>query len=381
MLDAIIKLAAERLGFNMREVREARAKLHEELSGGEGRYAATTQLIHPRGSSTPLTEAADRAQQAYDRAREKVTKELPKTVALILAQQVAQELRDETAAARDRFWNAGQDRLMSGVHPETRDLFARLFEHGVTPWQLKALSNEDVAIIADLIRWKAHDPRYKVADTPWRLVLAIYAGRLILKPSSGTKVVRSVAGSPMPPVRYTDPHHYMFNEMVDPAWGGTALPTGKADLPSPETIEPLAAGSDDADAHRALADPGDGAVNDDAPQEVAAPKVPKISEAQARTMAEAIFERNPIWSGMYWPDEGVEQYDYNPDQLIPALERYVASGSAWSGSREFLEAARAGKAREFIADRRQDKVRRLTADLMRREEHAIEMARDAGFEV
>ena len=106
MLDEIEKIAIELLGMTKDEVQQVREALLNEVVQDEARYAARTALKHPEGSTTPLNEAADRSQQAYAKIRQRMMKEMPRLLALILSEQVARQQRDEAALARDRHWDA-----------------------------------------------------------------------------------------------------------------------------------------------------------------------------------------------------------------------------------------------------------------------------------
>ena len=213
MLDTIATMIAQALNVTDAEVAETRDRLLEEQAAG-GRYAASTALEHPEGSTTALPEAAMRAQNSYAALRKRVEKELPRALSLVLAAEIARERRDEAEKARDLHWKMENDRLDTGVHDATRGHFKRLFQHGVHPHNLKQHRNDEVAIFADLTRWKASDPKMLDPDNPWRDILGIYTTRLMLRPGYGVTVTRSVPGIATPPARAGDPDHYMFAAML-----------------------------------------------------------------------------------------------------------------------------------------------------------------------
>ena len=400
MLDEIEKVAMNLLSMSKDEVRQVRDALLVEVASDDSRYAARTALKHPEGSTTPLNEAADRSQQTYAKVRERLMKELPKLLGLILAEQVAREQRDEAAVARDRHWDAEYERRAVGPHPETRDLFARLFKHGVTPWHLKALRDEEVAIIADLIRWKANDARYKKADNPWRGVLRDYANRLILEADYGVTVKQSIRGTPVRGKRYTSPKYYMFNEMVKPHWSAApAAPTNAGDqydddqaTAVPDQTEQAVSAAQNLVAIEQVDMPEPGtaaseqvALGDDTAQEEADQERPSVQAGEiqidaerARIIAEGIFTADRWRMKIYWPAD-VQEGDYEPSALIPALERMVGSSRSWSGAERFLEAARRGEARQFIETRRADGIAYLATQLQAGEDKALAAAREFGL--
>lgn len=402
MLDEIEKIAIELLGMTKDEVQQVREALLNEVVQDEARYAARTALKHPEGSTTPLNEAADRSQQAYAKIRQRMMKEMPRLLALILSEQVARQQRDEAALARDRHWDAEHERRAVGPHPETRDLFGRLFKHGVTPWHLKALRDEEVAIIADMIRWKANDARHENADTPWRAVIQIYSNRLILKADRGVTVKRSKPGTPVRGKRYTSPSYYMFNEMLKPHWSAPQARDAHAadddireNKPATAAVTALEDGSitdkePGCDArergHTPEGRPENAALGEDTQNingaddglTVAQAANAPIDDERARSLAEAVYAADQIRMKIYWPSD-IQEGDYDPVNLIPALERFVASDRNWPGAERFLDAARRGEAQRFIENCREEGIGYLARQLKAGEDKALATARKHGL--
>ena len=413
MLDAIKKMAAEFLGIGLRELRTAREALHVEVASDDGRYAARTQLTHPEGSTTPLNDAADRAQQAFAKVRETLEAELPKVMHLLLAYEVAQQRRDEAGAARDRHWDVEMTRRSSGLHPKVDDYFRRLFKHGVGPHNLAQHRDEDVAILGDLHRWKAEDPKYLNPDNPWRLLYNIYATRLIAVPGSGRSAKRSVVGVPVRTKRYAADKWYMFNEVV--AQFGTALvipsitptivspPLSSAApvvvpsvslqtasvvvvapaVPAPRASAEGIPAAEEAPSPTSIVEEDAGMATEvgSADGNAEAGSLRQLSHGRAFAIAEALYERDAYRIGIFWPKEGVARDDYTPETLIPALQRWVASDDNWIGAENFLAAALAGHAREFIDGKRSAGISRLAAALIQRDEESLAQARRHGFEL
>lgn len=399
MLDEIFKVAMAELELTSKDVQKIREALAAEVLSGEGRYAARTALEHPEGSTTPLTEAADRAQQTYAKMREKLMKTLPSLVALMLGEQVARQRRDEAVVARDRHWDAERERREVGPHPETRDLFARLFDHGVTPWQLKNLRNEETAVLADLIRWKAHDPRFKDADNPWRALLQSYAGRLIVRARNGVTVARSKPGTPVRGTKHTSPSYYMFNEMVDPLWdlpSGTIEPTTvqeeKGEIPTKDDkIKNSREASDVSTENSVIETVDQRSLNSSEP--LVASRDPlrpqehpvfateavglQLNPDQARALAEEVFRRDPAVMGSFWPRD-IDQGDFEPCRLIAALERMVAEHKDWPFARDFLDAAQRGEGRTFFVELTECQIRNMAIRLENGLPRAVAQAQRLG---
>ncbi len=224
MLEEIRKLIGEVLGVTSAEIIKLREAWLEEQATEDARYAVNTALVHPEGSTTPLSETHYRAQQRAAKIRKQAEKILPEAVSLLVALEIAEQRRDEAERHLGQAWKSGAARLSDGLNEAARDWFPRLANHGVHPHYLKQHSNETVAIIADLIIWKAKDARFQNADNPWRQVLGIYAGRRIDKPYSGGRKGASVSGTPRPDRHHVGAGDYRFDEMVSAAWEMEARP-------------------------------------------------------------------------------------------------------------------------------------------------------------
>jgi hypothetical protein len=238
-----------------------------------------------------------------------------------------------------------------------------------------------VAIIADLITWKAKDAKFRDPDNPWRAILGVYAGRRIKKPGKNLKAVRSVSGTPTRDRHIPDLGDYMFNELVSASWGSPVPsdtpPEAEPEHPGEANSQPEGAGDE---MQASGEDPiGSDRVTANASAEDDVAETEPLTPARAQVWAEAIFERNPFKTSIYWPKEGVERDDYSPDKLVPALERWVASEDTWGGAERFLAAARLGRGREFIEQERQSGIRVLTKDLLAGDDKALAQARAVGL--
>lgn len=232
MLDIIAALVAEALEISGKDVAMERDKLLADQATADARYAATSALDHPEGSTTPINEAYRRAQTRYARLRRDGEKPIQKALAQVLAIDIARQRRDEAETHMRLKDEATDRRLDTGINDAARDFLARLVKHGVHPHYLKQLSAEIVAIIADLIAWKAKDARFIDAENPWRDVLTLYADRVIEKPGKANGTPRSIPGTPVRSRYPGGTEHYMFNEMVRAGWGTpTSLEMSASELP------------------------------------------------------------------------------------------------------------------------------------------------------
>lgn len=101
VLDELRTLLAEVLEVSTAEVNKVREDLLQEQASADARYAATSALLHPEGSTTPLNEAYSRAQDRVASIRRKAEKVLPSAFALLLALELAEQRRDEAKLHRD----------------------------------------------------------------------------------------------------------------------------------------------------------------------------------------------------------------------------------------------------------------------------------------
>lgn len=412
MLDVIRALITEALELSTEEVNQANDTLLAERASADGRYAAKSALEHPEGSTTPINETCRRAQKRYAHLRKQAEKALPKVMAGLLALEIAKQRRDEALTHRDHRREDDADYIATGVKTDTRDWMGRLVRHGVYPNHLKAQTDENVAIVADMLAWKAKDPKYKDQDNPWRAVLGVYAGRRIEKPGRAGKAVRSVSGTPTRNRHIADLGDYMFNEMIKPDWAPAAANSAAPDAveagPASTTFDcstylneaerlvldvhpkatptavvaPPVTASDDAGNVASEADELGSTVPGGPPaRSIEAVALAAIDPEQARLIAETIFATNPIKMAIYWPRGWGDQNDFEPTRLIAALEAWVAKGKVWTGGMQFFAAAKQGKAREFIADRRRAGISALASRIIDREESTWEQAKEAGFEL
>ncbi len=226
MIDAIREEAAETLKLTSAEVAKARAALLDEVATEDVRYAASSALLHPEGSTTPIEEAYSRAQDRVARIRERVEKEMPSMMKLLMSLEIAEQRRDEARVHREQKLQAQDLKSETGVDKFVRDFFRRLAKHGVSPSQLREHKNETVAIIADLMIWKAKDATFKKPENPWRDVLAVYATRKIDMPTKHGRKGGSVPGAPRPDRHNTGSGDYRFDEMIGASWDVTIRDIG-----------------------------------------------------------------------------------------------------------------------------------------------------------
>ena len=106
-----------------------------------------------------------------------------------------------------------------------------------------------------------------------------------------------------------------------------------------------------------------------------------IDSEHALAIAEAVYATNPIRMRIYWPSGWSDYDDFEPSRLMPALEAKDATDRKWSGSEQFLVIVKAGKAHEFIAERRRFGIAALTRQIVERDERAPQEVRAAGFKV
>lgn len=386
MIDVgLMDLIRQVLEISTADVNQTREALLDEQRSADARYAASSALVHPEGSTTPINEAYSRAQDRVADLRAKALKELPAAFKLLLALQVAEERRAEALRHRDMKWDQAFAKDTLGVDPAVADWFARLHQHGVHPHHLKQQAAEMVAIIADLITWKAKDAKFRDPDNPWRAVLQVYASRRIRKPlTRHSKAARSVPGTPTRDRHISDLGDYMFNEMVSAAWGTID------DTPSERPIEVPGPVMFDCSIYPeepvtvpAVEQEGEvGTIDSDNAGDVAAVenegKPDTLTPARAQAWAELVYDPLGWRMRIYWPP-GYEQGNFDPATLIPALEEWIASGKAWPRVESFLAAVRNGDGAKFIEECRQNSIRFFARRLLDGDPEVLAEARNAGI--
>lgn len=184
----------------------------------------------------------------------------------------------------------------------------------------------------------------------------------------------------------------MFNELIEPHWGvsthaqpiPSAAGASRQDTSAAPKIEnaslPVVADATLAVVEAELETSSCAVSGVSEATQAVQDGAPETSES-ALEVAEAVCDAHPDKLGVYWPDIGISQGDYEPSRLIPALEQWVTSSDTWTGAGRFLKAARIGQAREFIEDRRRSGITSFAARLSKGERSALRDAGAAGFDV
>lgn len=355
------------------------AQRHEwERQRGGDRHAQSylgTALKHPDAHTTPLRKSAERAQQEYASLRAEWAKVGPQMVTLFASLMIARERRDETKAVWERHDAEEQRRRATKYHPELRRLFAQFHSHGVTPAMLDLLRPETIGIIADLILWDAFDRNRVEPGSPLPAVLNIYADRAMMMPVNEQTVTRSAPG--IAPLFAEDggPVYYQFGRLDVPSGTRNGTHETSGGVPMGHDLDEAAA---------------DHSIEPREDQGADLPEPPVIMQAEAATAslsvdsatalewAERIADMDPQFMASYWP-RGQTIDDYDPRTLIPALEDDIASGRGWVVTPVFLAAVQEGRGVEFMAERRQSKIRWLAGDIEAGKEDALMAVRDAGL--
>lgn len=384
MLDKYVNAIINRLSNVIATVSARRDELERQRS--TDRFAQSylgTALKHPEGHTVPLRKSAERAQHEYAEVRAEWAQKGPEALALLASLVIARERRDETKAVWERHDAAEQERVHTKYHPEVRRLFSQLFDHGITPAMVEQLWPETIGIIADIILWQVSDREGQDADSPIPGLFEMYAERTMIMPGGSHTVVRSTPGVPPAKVKYTDPPHYMFGVRAPTI--GTAPPLVEDDGGMVigdvivATVGPAQDHTSDAVAPPAAVPEATTSTKPApaAPAANAVPVAPTLDEATAAAWAEQMSADDPH-VGIYWPD-GYPVGDFDQERLVRALGEYAKTDRAWSGSSNFLAAAEAGGAEQFIADRRLSSIKSLANRLIAGEHNEMERARRAGL--
>lgn len=349
-----------------------------ERQRGSDRYAQSylgTALKHPEGHTSPLRKSAERAQQEYASLRAEWETEGPKMLTLAASLMIARERRDETKAIWERHDAEEQKRVATKYHPEVRRLFAQFYEHGVRPAMLDLLQPETIGIMADLILWDAFDRNRVDPGSPLPAVFNIYADRAMMMPVDEQTVTRSAQGIVPLSAEDGDPAYYQFGQWNVPGGAGDGTQEKSSDVAVGPDLDEAAADQRNKPRHDEGADLRDPPV---IMQAEAATDSLSVDSATALEWAERIADMDPQFMANYWP-RGHTIDDFNPGTLIPALEDDIASGRGWVVTPVFLAAVQEGRGVEFMAERRQSKIRWLAGDIEAGKEDALKAVRDAGL--
>lgn len=374
MLDKWLNVIVQRLENTAAAVVAKRAAIEKERAGDIARDHAGREFVNSEGYTTPLPKAAQNAQNEYARARRDFEKaDLAKALAAAIAMIVARERRDETAAALKAHLAADDLRKAEGVHPEVKPFFALMFALGVDPRRLANVRPETLAIICDIIMWDGHDPDLEDPDSPMPGIFDLYSTRQILMLGQFHDRSRSKPGVPVRPVRYTDPHYFMFNEILP-----QQTESGGEASAGPQTLDAEPESSIDqanhnvAEADVSNAGPPPSVLPSDQRGDMSETITPEV----AIQIAKVVYDKLSYKMDIYWPTTGHDIGDFGPG-LVPALEKWVAE-DPWVGAQEFLAAARDGKGREFIENERVQGIGRFAHRLLKGDERALEEAKSIG---
>jgi hypothetical protein len=258
--------------------------------------------------------------------------------------------------------------------------FAAMFAHGIEPRQLANVRPETIAIISDLIRWDGHDPHMKDSTSPVPQVVEIYRSRLLLTPGQLGSGARSVP-EPLTGRLSKGSNFYVFDHLVPAASNVSQAADIAASKESPTEVKSTNVEGDEPAYAMPQAAPATPTGNDVAGVAEPIEDGHAMTPTRAKIYAEFLADNHRFQVALYWPKDGVTRDDYEPDRLAPALEKWIASGGAWSGAEAFLVAVRQGQGREFIAERRAMAIARLTPLLLNGDKHTVDDARSLGLEV
>ncbi|MFN6935216.1 MAG: hypothetical protein ACK4NZ_08700 [Tsuneonella sp.] len=355
--------------------------------------AVETQTFNPAMASTPLPRAVAKAEAATYDARERAFEAIGKAIAAFLAYSTLKEEAGHKQARLRDYYREMDQAAAVGLYNEAKQFANALREHGVGRWHFRQAGRPQIAIIADLIRWYASDPRLEDPASPWPAIEALYANRTLRKPGDrlGDLEQQSEPGAPPPRGDRRSPDNF-YRYGVTPAISSksaaypapaeeekplvnpapTTSPTPVGSPPSAVSLAPV-------ETPAAIEPPVAPATN---PREA----VGAISRFQTsvtpgpdyRKIAQQLFDADQVTRTIYWSDPALEG-EFDPEILIPALKAIIASGRGWSGTEQLLAAALAGNAPEFIAQKQENTIRRWATELEAGEEKMVGRAREAGL--
>lgn len=141
------------------------------------RARAHNQQVHPQGSGTPLREALMRAHGTVARLEGKYDKPIQEAAAGMLAIEHAKRQVLYIENALQQVHEGKREKSKTGIYEEARRVIDRMFDFGVMRWHFAQLSDDEIRIIADLIRWKADDATHAKTNSPWPVIFEAYRSR------------------------------------------------------------------------------------------------------------------------------------------------------------------------------------------------------------
>ncbi len=349
--------------------------------------AVETQTFNPAMASTPLPRAVAKAEAATYDARARALKAVSEAIGAYLAYSA---FKDEAAhkQARLRDYHRQLDQAAAiGLYDETKHFANALREHGVGRWHFRQLGRPQIAIVADLIRWYANDPRLEDATSPWPTIEALYANRSLRKPSDRLGEIEQQSQPGAPPLRIdrrSPDRFYRYGSAAAAFLTPEASPKSVKDTTSVISHAPVAPPAEVLPAEPIVpsAPPSAPDTNEVSQREAAAGTLNFGSSLAPppdfKNIALQLFDADPIVRSLYWSDRSLEGV-FDSETLVPALKTIIAAGRGWEGTKELLAAAEEGNARQFIARKRADMILFWAENLEAGEENIVLRARKAGL--
>lgn len=201
MLDIILELAAEALNITEEEIDAWREETKEQTEVDYIGNIRQRQIDNPMRSSTPISQQITNSQQHLWNLIEKAEPHIKKALPLLLAISIKRMRIEALEEARTLHQDQRLEDRSAELHRDYTDFCMELDGLGASSSKVRQVKKEEKAILADLVRWKAGDPLFQMADNPWPAIRAMYAGRTMEREVRGQRFgQRSIRGV-TPPAR------------------------------------------------------------------------------------------------------------------------------------------------------------------------------------
>lgn len=174
---SVLEEAFARLQAMYEQASTAIERIESDAVDERTRDVASRKLKHPRLSSTSLSDAKVAAVIATLKSESLALEAAREAVVMLIASQQARLNEESIDAAIIRANEEKKEKDSSGLYKQARTVVDRLYALGVSKWDYRQLSQQELEILADLLMWKAKDGQHSDVNTPWRAIFNIYEGR------------------------------------------------------------------------------------------------------------------------------------------------------------------------------------------------------------
>ena len=155
------------------------------------RDAAENAQKHPSISSTPLKEAKFRANATVTRLEKKYGPVIAAALSHMVTIAFARKFAENVDQAIEADQQARREKGETGLYAAACKAVDRMYYFGAGKWHWAQVTDLELKIFSDLLRWKAKNPGHDDPNSPWQKVIALYQQRRMPADIMG-KLLRSM---------------------------------------------------------------------------------------------------------------------------------------------------------------------------------------------